>query len=274
MSAGGPGRLHLFAYEFWWFGLKQAWSCLFGGTLLALILLTAWWVPPLGLARYDLLFLLALLVQAGLLLARLETWREAGVILVFHVLATAMEVFKTAPGIGSWSYPHAFVLGIGGAPLFAGFMYSAVGSYIARVWRVFAFRFTALPGRGPALVLVTLIYANFFTHHYLVDLRWLLIAAALWLFRSTWVHFRIRDHYRRMPLLLGWLLVALFVWFAENLATWAGLWLYPSQRLHWHPVPMSKLTAWFMLMQLSFVLVWLLHPREPDDGSTQPGPAA
>lgn len=27
-----------FAFEFLWFGLKQAWACLFGGAMLALIL--------------------------------------------------------------------------------------------------------------------------------------------------------------------------------------------------------------------------------------------
>ena len=68
---------------------------------------------------------------------RLETWREARVILIFHVVGTVMELFKTSAG--SWVYPEASLLHIGAVPLFSGFMYAAVGSYIARVWRIFDF---------------------------------------------------------------------------------------------------------------------------------------
>ena len=47
--------------EFLVFGLKQGWACLFGGVLLALMLVTAWvWPANSGLARYDALFLAAL----------------------------------------------------------------------------------------------------------------------------------------------------------------------------------------------------------------------
>lgn len=74
-------------------------------------------------------------------MTRLESWREASVILIFHLVATLMEAFKTHPSIGSWSYPEGFSIGIMAVPLFAGFMYSAVGSYIARVWRIFHFQF-------------------------------------------------------------------------------------------------------------------------------------
>ena len=96
-------------------------------------------------------------------------------------------------------------------------MYAAVGSYIARVWRLFDFRFRRFPGRLSMVVLAAGIYANFFLHHYTVDLRWLLFAAAAVIFGPTWVHFRIDREHRRMPLLLGLLLVATFIWFAENL---------------------------------------------------------
>jgi len=34
-----------------------------------------------------------------------------------------------------------------------------------------------------------------------------------------------------MPLLLGLFLVALFIWFAENLGTLSKTWLYPSQMM-------------------------------------------
>jgi len=44
--------------EFLVFGIKQAWACLFGGALLAAIMLTRfWWPDGSWLARYDFLFL-------------------------------------------------------------------------------------------------------------------------------------------------------------------------------------------------------------------------
>ena len=51
---------------------------------------------------------------------------EAKVILAFHLVGTAMELFKTH--MGSWEYPEPSLLRIGGVPLFSGFMYAAVGS--------------------------------------------------------------------------------------------------------------------------------------------------
>lgn len=252
-------------HEFVAFGLKQAYACIFGGTLLAAILITHYWYPLEGIARYDFLFLFAVGVQAMLLATRMESWQEAGVIIVFHILATAMEVFKTSDAIRSWRYPGEFVFGIGNVPLFAGFMYSAVGSYMARVWRIHDFRFSNYPSELATFVVAGFIYVNFFTHHYFWDLRWVLFAAIAWLYRRTWVHFRVLEPYRRMPLLLGFVLVALFLWIAENISTWSRIWLYPHQADGWLMVPFSKMGSWFLLMILSFVLVAALHrPRPPD----------
>jgi len=257
----------IFLRELWLFGRKQAWACLFAGLLLALIILTRMWWPFTTIARYDALFVAALTIQVALFAFGLETRREVLVIFIFHAVATGMEIFKTSDAIQSWSYPEAFVLGIAHVPLFAGFMYSAVGSYIARVWRIFDFRFNAYPPRWQTVVLVTLIYVNFFTHHFLPDLRWMLILTSVWLYRRVWVYFRIDTVHRRMPLLLGWILVALFIWFAENISTWARVWIYPNQGGGWHPVSLTKLVAWYLLMLLSFVLVSLVHrPRPPNSG--------
>jgi uncharacterized membrane protein YoaT (DUF817 family) len=52
------------------------------------------------------------------------------VIAIFHLVGTVMEVFKTAHG--SWIYPEPSLLRIGGVPLFSGFMYACIGSYLAR----------------------------------------------------------------------------------------------------------------------------------------------
>ena len=120
----------LWLYEFVLFGFKQGWACLFGGLMLALLLATHFLYPEnAALHRYDFLTLSAIAIQAAMLAFRLETWAEAKIILIFHIVGTVMELFKTAAG--SWIYPEASVLHIGAVPLFSGFMYAAVGSYIA-----------------------------------------------------------------------------------------------------------------------------------------------
>ncbi len=260
-----PGRgWRLWLYEFLLFGFKQAWACLFGGLLLALLLGTHFFYPEdAALHRYDFLTLAALAIQAAMLAFRLETWAEAKVILIFHVVGTVMELFKTAAG--SWIYPEASVLHIGAVPLFSGFMYAAVGSYIARVWRIFDFRYSAYPPRWATWVLAGAIYVNFFAHHWLPDIRLVLFAATILLFARTRVHFRNWRAHRWMPLLVGFGLVALFIWGAENIGTFAQAWTYPGQEHGWRMVSPAKLGSWFLLMLISFVLVALVAPvREPD----------
>lgn len=265
LEAFDPGTgWRLWLYEFLLFGFKQGWACLFGGLLLALLLGTHLYYPDSApLHRYDFLTLAAIAIQAGMLAFRLETWREARVILIFHVVGTVMELFKTQAG--SWTYPEASVLHIGAVPLFSGFMYAAVGSYIARVWRIFDFRFTHYPPQWATWLLAAAIYINFFTHHFTLDIRWGLFAATALLFWRTRVHFRNWRVHRWMPLLVGFGLVALFIWFAENIATFANAWNYPGQEAEWQMVSIAKYGSWYLLMLISFVLVTLVQPvRSPD----------
>ncbi|MCV6612496.1 MAG: DUF817 domain-containing protein [Amphritea sp.] len=249
----------LFLKEFWLFGLKQAYACLFGGFLILVMIVTAYWYPLDSLHRYDFIFLAAIGFQILLLLTRLETLRESLVIVIFHIVATVMELFKTSDAIGSWYYPEEYVFGIGNVPLFTGFMYSAVGSYIARIWRIFDFEFSSYPSKSLSVVLVVLIYLNFFSHHFIYDFRWWLMAATVVLFYRTHIFFRVSSRYRQMPVLLGWFLVALFIWIAENIATYANIWIYPNQAEQWQMVSFSKLSSWYLLMLLSFVLVSLIN---------------
>jgi len=247
-------------HELVWFGVKQAWACLFGGLMVGLLFATWRWYPrDAALTRYDFLTLSALSMQALLLGLRLETRREALVIALFHGVGTAMELFKTA--VGSWIYPEASLLHVGGVPLFTGFMYACIGSYIARAWRLFEFRFEQHPSLTACAALSCAIYANFFAHHFMPDLRIVLFALVLLTFGRTWVHYRVRGVYRRMPLLLGFLLVAVFIWLAENAGTFTRAWQYPSQRHGWSLVPVGKLGAWLLLMIISYVLVAALHRR-------------
>ena len=258
-------------YEFALFGFKQGWACLFGGLMLALLLGTHLFYPPdAALARYDFLTLAALAIQVAMLAFRLETWSEAKVILAFHVVGTIMELFKT--DAGSWIYPEANFLRVGGVPLFSGFMYAAVGSYLARVWRIFDFRFEHYPKRPWPELLAVAIYANFFTHHWLPDIRVALFAVMIALFWRTRVWFTVWREPRWMPLLLGWLLVALFIWFAENLGTFARAWTYPDQAAGWHLVSPAKLGSWYLLMYISFVLVAALHQARRHEITRAPPP--
>ena len=219
------------------------------------------WPADAPLARYDFLVLASVAIQIGLLALKLERWDEAQVILVFHVVGTVMEVFKTAHG--SWIYPEPGLLKIAGVPLFSGFMYACVGSYIARIWRLFDVSYVRYPPIWTTWVLAVLAYANFFTHHYGPDIRLGLFALSAVIFGRTWFLFTPDRTARRMPFLLGGLLVALFIWFAENLGTLAGAWAYPSQRHGWHMVPIEKLGAWYLLMLLSYVLVAAVHKPSP-----------
>lgn len=252
----GPWTLGLF--EFVSFGIKQAWACLFGGAMLALLLVTHFFYPDgAALSRYDFLVLAALAIQAALLISGLETWEEARVILVFHIVGTIMELFKTSAG--SWIYPEDSLLRIGAVPLFSGFMYAAVGSYLARVWRIFEFRFDHFPPLWLQGLLAAAIYVNFFAHHWTVDIRLGLFAATAILYLRTMVWFRPDRVHRPMPLLIGFFLVAVFVWFAENLGTFARAWAYPGQENGWEMVSLSKLGSWYLLMIISFVLVATVH---------------
>ena len=253
-------------YEFLRFGCKQAWACLFGGAMVALLVATHWWYPrDASLARYDFLFVAALPLQVTMLCLKLETPAEAKVILIYHVIGTIMEVFKT--DAGSWLYPGAGLLRVGGVPLFSGFMYASIGSYIARCWRLFDFRITHHPSLQSIAILSAVIYTNFYTHHYMVDLRFALFAVAAALFGRTWVHYRIWRAHRRMPLLLGLLLVALFIWIAENLGTATATWLYPHQSAAWTAVRLGKLGSWFLLLIVSYTLVAAVNRLQPHPSS-------
>src|SRR5690606_17969649 len=96
--------------------------------LVVLLLSRLWYPDDAALARNDALTIAAVAIQVVMIAARLETLRELRVILLFHVVGTVMELFKT--DVGSWSYAAEGVLRIGAVPLFSGFMYAAVGSYM------------------------------------------------------------------------------------------------------------------------------------------------
>jgi uncharacterized membrane protein YoaT (DUF817 family) len=259
------------AAEFILFGLKQAWACLFAGLMLGLLIGTKLvWQPDWPLYRYDFLFIAAVAIQIAFLALKLESFDEAKVILIYHVVGTMMELFKTH--MGSWSYPEPAYVRIDGVPLFTGFMYASVGSYLARVMRIFDMRFANYPRFFWTALLAIAIYANFFAHHFAFDARWLLFAWTVLLYGRVRIYFKIDREWRWMPLILAGLLTATFLWIAENVGTSTGTWLYPGNR-GWL-VSLQKLGSWYLLLNISFFLVTLVNrPRPPDSGSAVPATA-
>lgn len=100
-----------------------------------------------------------------------------------------MEIFK--PHAGSWVYPEENFFRIGGVPLFSGFMYAAVGCYMARINRILDIRLNHYPPLWTTLVLAAAIYINFFSHHFMWDIRWALFALTFALFWRTSMHYRV-----------------------------------------------------------------------------------
>ncbi|MFC7943158.1 DUF817 domain-containing protein [Microbacterium oxydans] len=249
--------------EFSVFVVKQAWACIFGGALLVLIVAARLWYPDdAALARNDALTIAAVLIQIAMLVFRLESGRELWVIVLFHITGTVMELFKT--DVGSWAYAADGILRIGGVPLFSGFMYAAVGSYMVRVYRLFDLGFTRYPRRWMTAILAGAIYVNFFTHHRWWDARWVLLVGVVLLWLPTVMHARVWRRTIRLPLLAVFAGVAVFIYLAENIGTWAGAWAYPDQAGGWQPVSLSKLSSWFLLMIISVVLVaWVYPPQVP-----------
>ena len=248
--------------ELFYFGIKQVRACAFAGLFFAAVFA----VPRgglFGVPRYDLLLLIALAIQGWMIWAKLETWDEVKAITLFHVIGFALEVFKTSSGIRSWSYPDYGYTKVFGVPLFAGFMYAAVGSYIIQAWRLFDLRIRHHPPYWMAALIAAAIYANFFTHHFVGDYRWYLAACALGLYSRTSVVFRPLDRDRTMPLLVSFLLIGFFVWLAENISTFFGVWRYPNQIGAWASVHMGKWSSWSLLVVMTFTIVAnLKHIKE------------
>lgn len=252
--------------ELWKFFIANLRGTYFGVFLLSLFLLTELIAIP-DISRYDFIFICAVTYQITALLFGFEHLKEFVVIILFHILATIMELFKTNPSIGSWMYPElaTSLFVIGTVPLFTGFLYSAVGSYISRAFTFLNLSYKNFPSYVHVSLLAFLIYVNFFTHHFTYDLRYLLFGYTAVLFYKTKVHFRVHTKERVMPFLLTAFLTSLFIWIAENIGTFTNIWLYPNQTEEWHFVSIEKIGSWLLLLILSFALVSIIY-REKIEG--------
>ena len=234
-----------------WFWRQQALSCVFPWSLLACLVLTRH-LPP-WIARYDAMLIICIAAQFVLYRVGWETAREIKVIASFHVIGLILELEKTH--LGCWSYPEHCVLRIGPVPLFSGFLYASVASYVCQAWRRLDLRLYAWPSHWKPIALACAIYANFFTEHIIGDLRWPIIAVLVAVFWKTRISYHPPSGKRRVPLVAGLLGVGFAIWIAENVGTRCGAWRYPYQEHGWEFVDFSKLTSWFLLIMITFLIV-------------------
>jgi uncharacterized membrane protein YoaT (DUF817 family) len=234
------------------FAYLEALSCLFPAFIFGSLALSQILSIP-GLPRYDLLLLLCLAFQVYMVRSGLETRDELKVITLFHAIGLALELFKVH--MGSWAYPEDAYSKVFGVPLYSGFMYASVASYLCQAWRRLHISIQGWPDRRLTVPLAAAIYVNFFTHHYIWDFRWALTGAIFVIFWRSHVSFSVYSERFRMPLSLSFLLIGFFIWVAENIATLFGAWRYPNQHEGWQLVHASKISSWFLLVIVSFIIV-------------------
>lgn len=247
------------------FGMEQALSCVFPVVIFASLAFTKLIPLPL-LPRYDWMLVICLLMQWWMVRSGLETRDELKVITVFHLIGLALELFKVH--MGSWSYPEDGYFKIYGVPLYSGFMYASVASYLCQAWRRFDVGLVNWPPFYVVVPLAAAIYLNFFTHHYWIDVRWWLSALVLivfWRSRATYV---VSGTRYRMPLSLSFVLIGFFIWVAENIATFFGAWKYPNQTEAWSLVHLGKVSSWLLLVIVSFLIVATLKRVKGNAGAS------
>ena len=241
-----------FIEQFLDFGFKQALSCIFPVAIFATLALTHFTNSSI-LPRYDQILIACLLIQAGMYLAKLETFDEIKVICLFHIFGLALEIFKTH--VGSWSYPEVGYTKVMDVPLYSGFLYASVASYICQAWRRLQLHMTDWPKSAYCTTLAIAIYLNFFTNHWFFDCRWILGLMVLLVFRKTVVHYTVANYVRTMPLVLSFFLIGFFIWIAENISTFLHGWQYPYQAQQWSLVHAGKISSWCLLVIISIILV-------------------
>ena len=248
---------------------KAASAALFGILLLIAFALTAKMGDQsyFGFFRYDYLLFYALIIQVCLIYLKLESWAEVRVIALFHILAMGMEIFLTHPQIASWQYPQPAVFKLFTVPLFAGFMYSAVGSFFSRSLRLYQISFEKLPSFYMMLSLACLAYANFMTKFFIPDYRVILFIWSIVIFWKTKIRFELQHIQWQLPMLPVLFVLAFIIWIAENISTFYKIWLYPSQINAWHMVGWGKLGSWYLLLLLSLVLVLKILGKRDENGT-------
>ena len=234
------------------FIIQQALSCIFPIAIFGILALTKKINVPF-IPRYDLIFILCLLVQYGMIRFKLETFKEFKLSLIFHFIGLILEIYKTK--IGSWTYPEFSYLKIDNVPVYSGFMYSSVASYVIQSYFRLKLNFVNWPKKITTILVALVIYGNVFTNHFDYDIRWYIILGIFLIFRKCYVEYHLRNIKFKMPVIFSYLFISFFIWLAENISTFLGAWKYPNQKLSWSMVSTSKITSWFLLVIISIIIV-------------------
>ena len=232
-----------------WFVLIEVKCLLFPLAILFGLAVTRAFPLP-GVGRYDVMLVYCIGLQWAMVRRGMETPRELWAVGAFHVLGLLLELQRTAAG--AWSYPDPGLLRIGRVPLFSGFMYAGVASYLLQAWRRFGLGFDRLPPATLAIALAVLAYASFFLPSVS---RSVLIALILLLYARTHVRFTVEGERYGMPLALAFALIGGAIWVGENAGTFLGAWRYPHQAAGWRPVEGGKAAAWLLLVVVGFTIV-------------------
>lgn len=213
-------------------------------------------IPLGGVPRYDALLVAMVLFQLGLLVSGVETPREFATIFGFHLMGVTLEMWKVAHG--GWAYPEDAWSKVLDVPLYSGFMYASIGSFILALGRHLDVRIAGWSRWATALGVAA--YINFWTNVWLPDLKAPICLAGLAIFWRTRLH--VLD--RKVPILFLFPILGVAVWMAENWGTLFGSWEYPRQLDGWTWVPEDKLVSWTVLCMVSCVIVARLLPRVED----------
>ncbi|MBO8173387.1 MAG: DUF817 domain-containing protein [Bacillaceae bacterium] len=227
-------------------------SCIFPVAIFLALGISKFIEIPL-IPRYDFILIVSILVQALMLWTGLETRDELKVITVFHLIGLMLEIYKVH--MGSWAYPEEAWSKVFGVPLYSGFMYASVASYMIQAWRRLKLEIFMWPKAYYAVPLSAAIYLNFFTHHFIYDMRWILTALLFVVFFRTTVRYVVNGHIYHMPMILAYFLIAFFIWIAENISTILGGYIYPNQTSTWELVHLGKISSWFLLVVISMIIV-------------------
>lgn len=240
-----------FIKQFALFGYLQAISCIFPALIFMSLAVSSRFY--MGIPRYDLLLIICIFAQVVMYKAGLETRDEVYVITLFHLIGLVLELYKVHRG--SWSYPEAGYTKILGVPLYAGFMYASVGSYICQAWRNLDLDTVHWPRDVSAWAAGAAIYLNFFTNAWIPDVRVYIALVLVLIFRRTRFRFRLQHYTYSIHALLSFVIIGFFIWLAENVATFYGAWKYAYQHAGWQMVSLHKITSWSLLVIVSIIIV-------------------
>ena len=133
--------------------------------------------------RYDVLFVFALVIQIILIITKAEKPKEVLAIIIFHICAMGMEIFKTSPMVGSWAYPEPAILAISTVPLLLDLCIHLLG-LILHVLGELIILYLLIYLKIILFFLGLAIYVNFFTNHFIYDFRYVIFLIAVIIFEN------------------------------------------------------------------------------------------